>query len=361
MHRSFVTAYQYFEPDAVFFLGDLFDEAKWCGRAEFEYYVARFRSLFPVPPTAETAVVTVAGNHDIGFHYATHPQLVDRFEAAFANSTGVSSLTIKGVKFVTVNSVAMEGDGCFLCSKAVQQLDKIQQELKCPKDADDDAAAGRMVPPAADGPDGSESYSTCRGQTRPILLQHYPLFRKSDESCEEDGEPDAADPAEERSKEMKEAWDCLSEKSTELLLTKLEPRFVLSGHTHNGCRKLHRIRQQKSTVDPNIEPWMSYPDQAPSYLFEGAEEDEGRDEDGDGLGGGLWRSYLEVEEWSVASFSWRNQQHPNFVLARITGDTIALRKCYLPKEATVFRVYALGSFLILIYAYVTRRKFFRRF
>ena len=48
MHRGFTTAYHYFQPEVIFFLGDVFDEAKWCGADEFKNYVDRFHSLFPI-------------------------------------------------------------------------------------------------------------------------------------------------------------------------------------------------------------------------------------------------------------------------------------------------------------------------
>lgn len=47
--------------------GDLFDEGKWCTEKEFDEYVERFYKLFRVPEG--TAMYTVVGNHDIGFHY----------------------------------------------------------------------------------------------------------------------------------------------------------------------------------------------------------------------------------------------------------------------------------------------------
>lgn len=51
-----------------FITGDIFDEGLWCGKTEFDYYVARFNSLFRVPEG--TTVYVVVGNHDIGFHYS---------------------------------------------------------------------------------------------------------------------------------------------------------------------------------------------------------------------------------------------------------------------------------------------------
>ena len=70
---------------------------------------------------------------------------------------------------------------------------------------------------------------------------------------------------------------------------------------------------------------------------------------------------LEVNEISIASFSWRNRNNPNFLLAKITQDTLALSKCYLPQEDSVMRLYIIGTILIVIYSIVSRRKFVRRF
>ena len=109
-------------------------------------------------------------------------------------------------------------------------------------------------------------------------------------------------------------WDCLSEQSSKLLLEKIKPRLVLSGHTHHGCKNLHTL--------PN-----------------------GR----------------KVPEWSVASFSWRNRNNPVIVLATLTQQEFVLNKCYLPQESTVINIYILGSFLIFLYAIANRRKIFRRF
>ena len=34
---------------------------------------------------------------------------------------------IQGVPFVIINSMAFEGDGCFLCKTALQELDRLQE------------------------------------------------------------------------------------------------------------------------------------------------------------------------------------------------------------------------------------------
>lgn len=127
MHRAFQTAMTLFRPGLVVFLGDLFDEGKWVSDHEFDAYVRRFHMLFAVPEHVKT--VAVVGNHDIGFHYAAHPRLVQRFERHF-QARGVDMFTVgEGVHFVTINSVAMQGDGCDLCEEAQQQLRNVSSEF----------------------------------------------------------------------------------------------------------------------------------------------------------------------------------------------------------------------------------------
>ena len=110
----------------------------------------------------------VAGNHDMGFHYATTPYLIKRFNDAFnISKTGVQRISLKNIQFVMVNSMAMHGDKCSFCTKATKQLDKISQEFTC-----------------------MENKEFCELEffeedvyTRPILLQHFPLYRESDINC----------------------------------------------------------------------------------------------------------------------------------------------------------------------------------
>ncbi|KAE9545799.1 hypothetical protein FO519_010989, partial [Halicephalobus sp. NKZ332] len=81
MRRCFQTAVSWLNPDAVFFLGDVFDEGQWATDDDFEVYSARFEELFSVPESTERFVVV--GNHDAGFHYALMPPHLDRFSKKF--------------------------------------------------------------------------------------------------------------------------------------------------------------------------------------------------------------------------------------------------------------------------------------
>ena len=170
---------------------------------------------------------------------------VHRFEKVF-NFTSGKLITRKGTNFVLVNSVAMEGDGCTLCRTAEAKLVALSHRLNCslqepnhPQKRCSDAEK----PPAS----------------QPILLQHYPLYRKSDAECS--GE-DAA-PPEEKNIPFKEKYDVLSQEASQKLLWWFRPRLILSGHTHSACQVLH-------------------------------------------TGG--------IPEISIPSFSWRNRNNPSFIM-----------------------------------------------
>lgn len=53
------------------------------------------------------------------------PYLNQRFVSAF-ESPAVQMISLRGNHFVLVNSMAMEGDGCFLCRPAEVELSKIE-------------------------------------------------------------------------------------------------------------------------------------------------------------------------------------------------------------------------------------------
>ncbi|XP_076992128.1 metallophosphoesterase 1 isoform X2 [Tamandua tetradactyla] len=275
MERAFQTALWLLQPEVVFILGDVFDEGKWSSSQAWADDVMRFQKIFRHPRDVQLKVV--AGNHDIGFHYQMTTYNIKRFEKVF-NSEKLFSW--KEVNFVMLNSVALEGDGCVICSEAEAELIDISHRLNCSREARGSSACrvGRKLPASA-----------------PILLQHFPLYRRSDENCS--GE-DAAPPGE-RHLPFQERYDVLSQDASQKLLWWLRPRLVLSGHTHSACEVLHA------------------------------------------------GTTLEV---SVPSFSWRNRNNPSFIMGSITATDFSLSKCYLPLESVVLTVYcgAAGLLLVLV-------------
>lgn len=78
-----------------------------------------------------------------------------------------------------------------------------------------------------------EDHNKLKNYSPPILMQHYPLYRESDKDC---NEPDAA-PYPLKKERFREKWDCLSRDASRQLLNQLNPRVVMSGHTHHGCMR----------------------------------------------------------------------------------------------------------------------------
>ncbi|XP_066872188.1 metallophosphoesterase 1 isoform X7 [Kogia breviceps] len=274
MERAFQTALWLLQPGVVFILGDVFDEGKWSSSQAWADDVGRFWKIFRHPPHVQLRAV--AGNHDIGFHYQMNTYKIKRFEKVF-NPERLFSW--KGINFVMVNSVALEGDGCDICSGAEAELLEISHRLNCSREEHrpQECGDGQQLPASA-----------------PILLQHFPLYRRNDANCSGD---DAA-PPDEKYTPFKERYDALSQEASRKLLWWLRPRLVLSGHTHSACEVLH--------------------------------------------GAGV----LEV---SVPSFSWRNRNNPSFIMGSITPTEYALAKCYLPCEDTVLTTYctAFGGLVLL--------------
>ncbi|XP_043543680.1 metallophosphoesterase 1 isoform X3 [Chiloscyllium plagiosum] len=204
---------------------------------------------------------------------------LQRFEGVF-NFTSAKVVTRKGINFVLVNSIALQGDGCSICSKVENDLQQLSLALNC----------SRQLDP-------SHSSENCKGKeifppSAPILLQHYPLYRVSDEECT--GE-DSASP-EEKQLLFREKYDTLSLEASKKLLWWFCPRLILSGHTHSSCTVLHNG---------------------------------------------------QLPEISVPSFNWRNRNNPSFLLASITATDFTLAKCFMPRESTVITIYLAAGVLAI--------------
>ncbi|XP_068955724.1 metallophosphoesterase 1 [Petaurus breviceps papuanus] len=275
MERAFQTALWLLQPEIAFILGDVFDEGKWSSPEAWAADVERFQRVFRHP--SHTQLVVVAGNHDIGFHYEMNTYKLQRFKKVFDFG---ELFPIKGINFVMVNSVAMEGDGCTICSSMEAKLIKLSQLLNCSRE------------------EKYQSSPKCRdvqklSASAPILLQHFPLYRRSDANCI--GEDSA--PPEKKNIVFEERYDVLSKEASQKLLWWFQPRLILSGHTHSACEVLH-----------------------------------------DG----------KIPEISVPSFSWRNRDNPSFIMGSITSVDYSLSKCFLPLEHTVLTIYCTAGILVVL-------------
>ena len=58
---------------------------------------------------------------------------LERFVSAVNASESIEMIRENGVTFVTVNSMALEGDDCTMCTQARRDLSVISQRLNCAK------------------------------------------------------------------------------------------------------------------------------------------------------------------------------------------------------------------------------------
>ncbi|KAH8863082.1 Proteasome subunit beta type-5 [Schistosoma japonicum] len=274
MKRAFQASLYLHNPDAVIILGDILDEGKWAAHDDFDSAVERFRDIFHHDET-KTLLKTVVGNHDIGFHYAITEFLNNRFHQDIGDNVHTPPIylwTFFGIHFVIANSMAFEGDYCTLCYKAKLILKSITRYLNCLKTSSPnthscyskevDTGLSNKYPYINVDINDPSSFV----YSRPVILQHFPLYRTSDSTCPK--KPIDAMPEEMRNISNRPKYDCLSQEATKQLLDSLRPRLVLSGHTHYSCKILHRFDNQSESV----------------------------------------------VEWSVASFSWRNLANPGFLM-----------------------------------------------
>lgn len=239
MRKAFQATVWLHRPNVVFILGDVFDEGQWVNGEGFESYLMRFHDIFYA--SSNIKVYSAVGNHDIGFHYRLHPYVVNRFKKAFKDSHN-TLITIKNNHFVLLNSMTLSRDGCHFCTEAEAEIQRISQRLDCAKTKSNSSSCKRLS-------DKLPFY------TRPILMQHFPTFRESDEVCEEHDSPEI--------EKYRENWEVLSKDATEFLGKTLNPLAAFSGHSHHYCRVYN-----------------------------------------------MWG----VEEYTLASFSWRNKRNPSFLL-----------------------------------------------
>ncbi|KAK3259653.1 hypothetical protein CYMTET_31359 [Cymbomonas tetramitiformis] len=214
---SFEAAVTWLKPEAIFILGDLFDEGKWARDDEWLEYEERARLLTASASSHGIPVHILAGNHDVGDYMAGVDWRArsDRFEAAYGPTNRV--VTLKGIPFLLLDSLALAGGNDACESRSAAQ---------------DNATAHVASAPGA----------------APVLLLHLPLHRPSGElRCLREDTP-LCTPWHEPSScsaesSLTDRRDMLPSEVSQDLLDRLHPRLVLSAHTHRQCDSLHPVKQ----------------------------------------------------------------------------------------------------------------------
>lgn len=119
------------KPDALIVLGDVSDAGRRSNNAQWSEVVSRFQSL--VRPFTGNPIHVVVGNHDVGDHHDPgFSSRLPRFAASFPglDATCGSRFAWKGVDFVSLNAMAMHGDGCSVCSSVERSIENTMASLK---------------------------------------------------------------------------------------------------------------------------------------------------------------------------------------------------------------------------------------
>lgn len=243
MRSVFRTAYRRLNPDALIVLGDVSDAGRKSNNAQWTAVVARFWDLVR-PFSQSDPIQVVVGNHDVGDHHDPgFSSRLPRFAASFPglDDTCGSRFTWKGIHFVSLNAMALHGDGCSVCSRVENHM-------------------------------GDASHS-------PVLLLHLPLYRADENACSGRDLPgcapwhDLEGPCLKvgsgmpsllpRELSHRIGQDVVSSKSSTQVLQSFRPRLVLSGHTHRWCDLVHSDGTREVTV-PSLS-WRNRDD--PGFAF----------------------------------------------------------------------------------------------
>lgn len=113
-----------------------------------------------------TILVIIASNNFFfliffKIYFRIFSQRLLRFTKSFDVSNAVDHIEIGGNIFILLNSMAMEGDYCMLCSEATLEIKRLSKILKCTQNFVQGKCYERL----------NVNY------TRPIIMQHFPLFR----------------------------------------------------------------------------------------------------------------------------------------------------------------------------------------
>lgn len=195
------------DPDTTIFLGDLFDGGRnWDDEYWFDEY-ARFNSIYSKRPNRKT-IMTIPGNHDIGFGETVNITALERFKTFFGPTSSIHNLG---------NHTLVLLDTISLSDYSNPDVTKDPRSLL-------------------------ESISTFQNDEQPrILLSHVPLYRFPDEQ--------KCGPLRESTKKfpiMKgvQYQTVIDHELSQEILTKVRPKIVFSGDDHDYCHVTHPYNYQ---------------------------------------------------------------------------------------------------------------------
>lgn len=204
--RNWKYVQYYLDPDSNFFLGDLFDGGRnWDDKQWIKEYT-RFNEIFPKKPLRRT-VMSLPGNHDIGFGDEVIESSLERFSSYFGETS--SSLEAGNHTFVLLDTIS-------LSDKRNPNVSRVPMEFL------NNFAMGSHPHPR-------------------ILLTHVPLWRNPEQqTCGKLRESKKPFPIQKGTQYQTVIDEDLSQE----ILTKTQPEILFSGDDHDHCHISHSYPSQ---------------------------------------------------------------------------------------------------------------------
>lgn len=198
------------KPQTNFFLGDLFDGGSYWDDDYWMKEYNRFNDIFPKKPETRT-VMSLPGNHDIGFGDTIVESSLDRFAAYFGPTS--SSIDVGNHTFVLVDTISL---------------------------------SDRTNPNVSDVPRQFLNNWTRQAHPYPrILLTHVPLYRNPEvQTCGKQRESHKKFPIQKGVQYQTVIDSDLSQE----VLAKVQPSFVFSGDDHDYCHIKHSYTTPRNTI-----------------------------------------------------------------------------------------------------------------
>lgn len=321
MRKSFQLLQMYHEPEAVFFLGDLFDSGKILDTQAYQNHMRRFKWIFEpasISPEGKRYPVSskhynefviplynLTGNHDIGYDIDPRHQglLVKRYEEHFGPIN--YEVVIGGVSFVGISAPTLQES----TSNAAAHADTVRF-MQSALDASLPSPAKKMREIAASEP--TRHWNVTRTMTtRPdhprVLLHHVPLWRPEGEVCEGERTRNQF-----LSHRVGYSYiNVLPQQISNTIMSIFKPLLSLSGDDHDQCKMKHDSFFEHTV---GTFSWMQ---------------------------GNLYPSYALL---SVDPGVWPDSDDGE----PVEKPRAELRVCFLPVQIVIFRCYGLLLVLSLI-------------
>lgn len=199
--RNWKFVQYYLDPDASFFLGDLFDGGRYWEDDYWHAEYERFNRIFPKKPNRKT-VMSIPGNHDIGFGDTIIESSLKRFSTYFGETS--TSLDLGNHTFVLLDTIS-------LSDKQNMNISDIPKEFL-------------------------NNFANNEYPYPKVLLTHVPLWRNPEyQKCgnmRESGKPFPLGKGD-------QYQTVIDEYISQKVLTKIQPSILFSGDDHDYCQVTH--------------------------------------------------------------------------------------------------------------------------